>query len=63
MSNDFTLENVNFVGHPFCSELRNEDLQLGQDDDCMCMADIRLYIECESTSLQGSCVRKKENRA
>lgn len=51
MSNDFSFENVNFVRHPFCHELRNEDMQLGQDVGDMCVADIHIYKECESPSL------------
>lgn len=31
MSTYFAFENVNFVGHPMHSELRNKDLQLGGD--------------------------------
>lgn len=63
MSNDFSFGNVNFVGHPFCNELRNEDVQLGQDIGDMCAVDIHLYIECENTSLKGSHIGTKENRA
>ena len=51
MSNDFSFEHVNFVRHPMCNELRNEDLQLGQDVSNMCVTDIHIYTECVRTLL------------
>ena len=51
MRTNFGSENVNFVGHLMCNELRNEDLRLGGDVSDIHIADITCIHRMFSTPL------------